>query len=66
MKTGRKSAVRVLDTVVEANQKVSELGTGHYVEIRPGTSKKCAAYCICRNFCNFYNNIVKLQEPSGE
>jgi hypothetical protein len=66
MKTGRKSAVRVLDSIVEANQRAAELGAGHYVETRPGVSKKCADYCICHDYCNFYNNIVKLQESSEE
>jgi len=66
MKHGRKSAVRVLDNKMDAGAMATELGAGHYVETRPGTSKKCADYCICRDYCNFYNNIVKLQESSGE
>jgi len=65
MKTGRKSAIRLLDSITEANKMAAELGTGHSVVTRPGVSRKCADYCVCRNFCNFYNNIVKLQE-SGE
>jgi hypothetical protein len=64
MKTGRKSAVRVLPSKAEADMKAAELGAGHYVVTRPGTSKKCAEYCSCCDFCNFYNNIVKNQEPS--
>jgi hypothetical protein len=64
-KPGRKTAVRVLPGKAEADRMASELGAGHYVETRPGVSKKCAEYCVCCEFCNFYNNIVKLQE-SGE
>jgi len=66
MKQGRKTAVKLFDNVVEANQRAAELGAGHYVETRPGVSKKCADYCVCRDFCNFYKNIVKLQESEGE
>jgi len=62
MKQGRKTAVKLFDSATEASQKAAELGAGHYVETRPGVSKKCADYCVCRDFCNFYNNIVKLQE----
>lgn len=66
MKTGRKTAVKLCSSQIEANQKVAELGAGHYVETRPGASKKCSDYCICKDFCNFYNNIVKQQETSEE
>ena len=53
-------------TKPEANQRAAELGAGHYVEARPGVSRKCAGYCTCRDYRNFYNNIVKLREPGGE
>jgi len=64
MKTGNKRAVKVYDTTAEAQQKAAILGAGHYVETRPGVSKKCSEYCACCDFCNFYNNIVRNQEPS--
>jgi len=64
MKQGRKAAVRVLPSKAEADRKAAELGAGHYVETRPGVSRKCGDYCACCDFCNFYNNIVKYQEPS--
>jgi hypothetical protein len=64
-KTGRKTAVRVLPGRAEADGMAAELGAGHYVETRPGASRKCAGYCICRDFCNFYNSFVKNQ-PDGE
>jgi len=64
MKTGNKKAIRVLKTRLEADNMTAEKGAGHYVEVRPGTSKKCAEYCICCDHCNFYNNFVKNQ--SGE
>jgi hypothetical protein len=65
-KHGVKKAVRVLPTEAEAQSKAAELGAGHCVETRPGISKKCAGYCLCCDFCNFYNSFVKNQEPGGE
>jgi len=62
MKTGNKKAVKVCSTAVEARQKSEQLGAAYYVQTRPGISKKCSDYCICKDHCNFYNNIVKLQE----
>jgi hypothetical protein len=64
-KEGRKTAVRVLDTREEAEQRIAELGNGHYVEARPGESKKCQSYCICCEFCNYYQENVKPQEAAA-
>lgn len=64
MKNSNKRAVKLCDTSAEAQQKAATLGAGHYVEVRPGVSKKCAEYCASCAFCNFYNNIVKNQESS--
>ncbi|MDR2943451.1 MAG: PD-(D/E)XK nuclease family protein [Treponema sp.] len=66
MKQGNKRAIKVCDTEIEARQKAESQGIGHYVETRPGTSKKCSDYCVCRDYCNFYNNIVKQQGTSEE
>ncbi|MBO6302652.1 MAG: PD-(D/E)XK nuclease family protein [Ruminiclostridium sp.] len=57
MKEGRKSAVRVLDTAEDANDLAERLGKGHYVEFRAGEPRKCADYCLCKNFCNFYKGL---------
>jgi hypothetical protein len=57
-KEGRKTAVRLFDLKEEAERKAAELGTGHFVEHRPGESIKCRHYCLCRNFCNYYLNKV--------
>lgn len=54
MKNGRKSAVRVFDTLIDAENCAGELGNSHYVETRPAVSRKCGKYCICKDFCNFY------------
>ena len=65
MKKGRKSAVRVLDSEEEAVAKAAALGSGHCVEFRKGESRKCAGYCACREFCNFYRESC-MEEKGGE
>lgn len=54
MKNGRKTAVRVFDTQADADACAGELGNAHYVEHRPAQSRKCADYCLCKDFCSFY------------
>ena len=52
-KEGRKSAVKLFETQKEAEEKITELGKDHYLEIRKGESMKCKNYCLCSKFCNF-------------
>lgn len=59
MKNGRKTAVRVFDTLPDAENCAGELGNSHYVEHRPAVSRKCADYCLCKDFCNFYKEDNK-------
>ncbi|MDD5833777.1 MAG: DUF2188 domain-containing protein, partial [Treponema berlinense] len=54
MKNGRKSAVRVFTTLIDAENCAGELGNSHYVETRPAVSRKCGKYCLCKDFCSFY------------
>lgn len=54
MKNGRKSAVRVFETLIDAENCAGELGNSHYVETRPSVSRKCGKYCLCKDFCSFY------------
>lgn len=54
MKNGRKTAVRVFDTLTDAENCAGELGNSHYVEHRPAVSRKCADYCLCKDFCDFH------------
>ena len=56
MKNGRKTAVRVFDTLIDAENCAGELGNSHYVEHRPAVSRKCADYCLCKDFCNFHKS----------
>jgi len=60
MKTGRKTAVRLLDSQSDADRMATELGKGHYVDYRQGESTKCRHYCLCRQFCNYYNAGITI------
>lgn len=67
MKEGRKTAVKLCDDEQTANQYIAEAGTaGLYVQERKGESKKCADYCPCAEFCNFYRECVKQPEDEQE
>lgn len=54
MKNGRKTAIRVFDREIDAENCAGELGNSHYVEHRPAVSRKCGKYCLCKDFCSFY------------
>jgi len=53
MKNGRKTAVRVCDSMAEA-QAVG----GDYVDVRPGIDKKCNKYCLAAPWCTQHRAIV--------
>lgn len=55
MRKGRKTALRVLDSMDDAEKWKSEHG-GDYIDVRPGEDKKCADYCAACEFCNYYLN----------
>ncbi|GHU84551.1 hypothetical protein FACS189473_2170 [Spirochaetia bacterium] len=61
-KDGRKTAIRLLDGKAEADAMAAELGKGHYVEVRPGESVKCLSYCLCGEFCSYYQDCVKAPD----
>jgi hypothetical protein len=62
MKEGRKSAVRVMDTKEGAEKLAADLGKNHSVQIRPGESTRCAEYCSCNGFCNFFRDTAPAAE----
>lgn len=64
-KEGRKTAVKLYDTQEEAEQKIAELGKGHYLEVRKGESMKCKNYCLCSGFCNFCQQNFTSVEDAG-
>jgi hypothetical protein len=55
-KEGVKKAVKLFGSKREAEERVSELGAGYFVEHRAGECIKCTRYCLCNSFCNFYQN----------
>jgi hypothetical protein len=57
-KTGRKTALRVLDTQKEAEQWMKDNG-GDSIETRSGEDKKCMDYCSTCQFCNYYREKVE-------
>jgi len=64
MKNGRKTAIKLHDSQVSAQAQVDELGSGHYVEERKGTDKKCCEYCSCCEFCSYWQeNYGKVNTP---
>lgn len=58
MKKGRKTAMRVLDSMEEAEKWMADNG-GDEIEVRPGEDKKCIDYCSACEFCNYYKEKVK-------
>lgn len=67
MKEGRKTAVKLCETRDEADGFINAQNTaGLYVQERKGESKKCADYCPCSEFCNFYKEHVKQPEDEAQ
>ena len=54
MKKGRKTALRVLDSMEDAEQWIKDNNKGDYIETRAGEDKKCNDYCFVNQFCNYY------------
>jgi hypothetical protein len=61
MKNGRKTAVKLFDNSADADAMAGEMGNAYYVEHRPAISRKCGEYCNCKDFCNFYKNMNKVE-----
>jgi len=55
MKNGRKSAMRVLDSEIEAQAWMRANG-GHSIEQRPGGYVRCEDYCPVSAFCKQFNH----------
>ena len=58
MKDGRKTALKVCDSMSDAQLYMQSQG-GTRIDVRPGENKKCAEYCPCAEFCNFYHECVE-------
>lgn len=57
MKEGRKSAVRVLPSKIEAEQymTIKKLDDKHYIQERIGENIRCERYCNVKQWCEYYN-----------
>ncbi len=56
MKKDRKSAIKLHDTREAAEQMAADKGTGHYIELRPKTYRRCESYCSVAHACPHHNS----------
>lgn len=66
MKVGGKRAVKLYDSEAEARAHASIDPKNLRVEVRPGESVRCAAYCAVAKFCTQYQQEKALKEPQAE
>lgn len=60
MKKGRKTALKLCKTQEEAENYKAEKG-GDFIEFRQGTDRKCAEYCLCAPFCEYYKKNIRSE-----
>lgn len=65
MKDGRKTALKVCESMSDAQLYMKSQG-GTRIDVRPGESKKCAEYCPCAAFCNFYHDFVEIKTEEAQ
>ena len=58
MKTGRKSALKLCDTMEEAQSIFKDKGATH-IDTREGENTRCLSYCRCNKLCTFYKTLNK-------
>lgn len=68
MKEGRKSAVRVLDSLEDAEKYMQDnkLDKKHSIAERPGAYVRCEAYCTAAPFCEQWKNTPKKERTTIE
>jgi hypothetical protein len=66
MKEGQKRAVRLFDRKEDADLLADTKGRNHYVDYRRGESIKCRSYCLCKRFCDYYQESVASASPEPE
>jgi len=63
VKKGNKRATRVLNTEVAAikvlESETDRTGKPHAIVVRKGQSIRCDSYCLVRDYCNQYRDMVK-------
>jgi hypothetical protein len=57
MKEGRKSAVKLFSSEMEANSAADSAGNGHSVVHRRGEYKRCANYCSVSHGCPVWQSV---------
>lgn len=66
MKVGGKRAVKLYDTEAEARAHASVDPKNLRVEVRPGESTRCEAYCSVAQFCTQYQQEKAANQPQAE
>lgn len=61
MKKGRKTALRVLDSIEEAEIWKMSNG-GDFIEERKGVDRKCVEYCLCCQKCNHWQSLQEQNQ----
>jgi hypothetical protein len=57
MKLGRKTALKLHDTMASAQEHYGNVGAGHYIEERPKVYNRCERYCAAAPFCTQFNTL---------
>ena len=65
MKRGRKTAVKLFDSHVEANAFIEEASDSKAlsVEERPSEDTRCLFYCDVNKFCDHGRKVLASQKP---
>lgn len=66
MQKNRKKALRVLDSLEDAEKWMKDNKKGDYIQVRLGEDKKCDEYCRVNQFCNYYLNKQKRGKLDGQ
>lgn len=59
MRYGRKTAIKLCDSIEEADALIASGGDDCYLEIRQSVSRRCCDYCIVNKYCKFYKEENK-------
>lgn len=59
MKAGRKTAIRVFDSELEAVDFLPE-SSGTYIEVRKGKDNRCEGYCSVKKFCKYWRDNEQI------
>ena len=58
---GRKTALRVFDDEVLAQQMLEKSGPKHFIEKRPGMNRRCEEYCAVASHCSQFKALKESQ-----